>query len=158
PTEIFGQAVEEGISPQQISVGSVIEAFGTASNTSTGQVLLDAIAGRVRLDQTSALGVVTAQGSSTLTLDLTSMGGRAISSFDFSGSGAAPTQYGVEFNPAPDLSNSTVGAPVIVSGFTNEFASASPNFSASALLDPTTIDAQMVVDWSGGAASPFSSI
>jgi hypothetical protein len=153
----FGQGVEAAISTQQISVGSVIEAFGTASNTSTGQVLLDATAGRVRLDQTSALGVVTVQGSSTLTLDLTSMGGRAISAFDFTGSGAAPTQYGVEFNPAPDLSNSTVGAPVIVSGFTNSFASASPNFAASALLDPTTINAQLVVDWSGGTAAPFSS-
>jgi hypothetical protein len=153
----FGQGVEAAISTQQISVGSVIEAFGTASNTSTGQVLLDASAGRVRLDQTSASGIVTVQGSSTLTLDLTSMGGRAISAFDFTGSGAAPTQYGVEFNPAPDLSNSTVGAPVIVSGFANAFASASPNFSASALLDPTTIDAQLVVDWSGGSAAPFSS-
>jgi hypothetical protein len=153
----FGQGVEAAISTQQISVGSVIEAFGTASNTSTGQVLLDASAGRVRLDQTSASGIVSVQGSSTLTLDLTSMGGRAISAFDFTGSGAAPTQYGVEFNPAPDLSNSTVGAPVIVSGFANAFASASPNFAASALLDPTTINAQLVVDWSGGTAAPFSS-
>jgi hypothetical protein len=153
----FGQGVEAAISTQQISVGSVIEAFGTASNTSTGQVLLDATAGRVRLDQTSASGIVTVQGSSSVTLDLTSMGGRAISAFDFTDSGAAPTQYGVEFNPAPDLSNSTVGAPVIVSGFTNAFASAAPNFSASTLLDPTTIDAQLVVDWSGGTAAPFSS-
>jgi hypothetical protein len=153
----FGQGVEAAISTQQISVGSVIEAFGTASNTSTGQVLLDATAGRVRLDQTSASGIVTVLGSSTLTLDLTSMGGRAISAFDFTGSGAAANQYGVEFNPAPDLSNSTVGAPVIVTGFTNSFASASPNFSASTLLDPTTINAQLVIDWSGGTAAPFSS-
>jgi hypothetical protein len=91
----FGQAVEEGISPQQISVGSVIEAFGTASNTSSGQVLLDASAGRVRLDLTSASGLVTAQGSNSLTLSLTAIGGRAISAFDFTGSGASPTQYGV---------------------------------------------------------------
>jgi hypothetical protein len=153
----FGQGVEAAISAQQISVGSVIEAFGTASNTSTGQVLLDASAGRVRLDLTSAAGVVTVQGSNTLTLDLTAMGGRAISAFDFTGSGAAPTQYGVAFNPAPDLTNSTVGAPVIVTGFTNAFASASPNFTASSLLDPTTIDAELVVDWSGGSAAPFSS-
>ena len=69
----FGQGVEDAISPQQISVGSVIEAFGTASNTSTGQVLLDASAGRVRLDLTSASGIVTAQGSSSLTLDLTQL-------------------------------------------------------------------------------------
>jgi hypothetical protein len=153
----FSQGVEAAISPQQISVGSVIEAFGTAGNTSTGQVLLDASAGRVRLDLTSAAGVVTVQGSNSLTLDLTAMGGRAISAFDFTGSGAAPTQYGVAFNPAPDLTNSSVGAPVIVTGFTNAFASASPNFTASSLLDPTTIDAELVVDWNGGTAAPFSS-
>jgi|HubBroStandDraft_6_1064221.scaffolds.fasta_scaffold67150_2 hypothetical protein len=155
----FGQGVEDAISTQQISVGSVIDAFGTASNTSTGQVLLDASAGRVRLDLTSALGLVTVQGSNTLTLDLTALGGRAISAFDFTGSGADPTQYGVAFGSGstPDLSNSTVGAPVIVSGFANAFASASPNFTASTLLDPTTINAELVIDWSGGTAAPFSS-
>jgi len=155
----FGQGVEDAISTQQISVGSVIDAFGTASNTSTGQVLLDASAGRVRLDLTSALGLVTVQGSNTLTLDLTALGGRAISAFDFTGSGADPTQYGVAFGSGstPDLSNSTVGVPVIVSGFANAFASASPNFTASTLLDPTTINAELVIDWSGGTAAPFSS-
>jgi hypothetical protein len=155
----FGQGAEAAISTQQISVGSVIEAFGTASNTSTGQVLLDASAGRVRLDLTSASGLVTVQGSNSLTLDLIALGGRAISAFDFTGSGADPAQYGVGFDSSstPDLSNSTVGAPVIVSGFANAFASAAPNFTASALLDPTTINAQLVIDWSGGTAAPFSS-
>jgi hypothetical protein len=155
----FGQGVEDAISAQQISVGSVIEAFGTASNTSTGQVLLDASAGRVRLDLTSALGLVTVQGSNSLTLDLTALGGRAISAFDFTGSGADPTQYGVEFSTSstPDLSNSTVGAPVIVTGFANAYASASPNFAASTLLDSTTINAELVIDFSGGTAAPFSS-
>ncbi len=100
----FGQGVEDAISVQQISVGSVIEAFGTASNTSTGQVLLDASAGRVRLDLTTASGLVTVQGSDSLTLNLTMLGGRAISAFDFVGSGADPTQYGVAFGSTPDLS------------------------------------------------------
>lgn len=153
----FGQGVEDAISAQQISVGSVIEAFGTASNTSTGQVLLDASAGRVRLDLTAASGLVTAQGSDSLTLNLTQFGGRAISAFDFVGSGADPTQYGVAFSSTPDLSNSIVGAPVVVTGFPNAFASAAPNFTASTLLDPTTIEAELVVDWSGGTATPFSS-
>jgi hypothetical protein len=153
----FGQGVEDAINIQQISVGAVIEAFGTASNTSTGQVLLDASAGRVRLDLTSASGLVTVQGSDSLTLDLTALGGRAISAFDFVGSGADPTQYGVAFNPTPDLTNSTVGAPVIVTGFTNAFATPTSNFTASTLLDPTTINAELVLDWSGGAAAPFSS-
>jgi hypothetical protein len=154
----FGQGVEAAISPQQISVGSVIDAFGAVSNTSTGQVLLDASAGRVRLGLTSALGLVTVQGSNSLTLDLTALGGRVISAFDFVGSGADPTQYGVSFGTsAPDLSNSTVGAPVIATGFTNAFASAVTNFLASTLLDPTTINAELVIDWSGGTAAPFIS-
>ncbi len=155
----FGQSVQGAISAQQISVGTVIDAFGIVSNTSTGQVLLDASAGRVRLDLTAASGLVTVQGGNTLTLDLTALGGRAISAFDFTGSGANPTQYGVEFSSTspPDLSNSSVGAPVVATGFANAFATAAPNFTASTLLDPTTIEAQLVIDWNGGAAAPFSS-
>jgi hypothetical protein len=137
-------------------VGSVIEAFGTAGTTSAGQTLLDVSAGRVRLDIVSASGTVTAQGSDSLTLNLSTIGGRAISSFDFVGSGADPTQYGVT-TTGLDLTNSTVGAAVIVSGFANEFATASPNFTASALLDPTTISAELVIDWSSGTAAPFTS-
>ncbi len=34
---------------------------------------------------------------------------------------------------------------------------AAPNFTASTLLDPTTIEAELVIDWSGGTAAPFSS-
>lgn len=155
----FGQGIEEAFNAQQVSVGSVIEAFGTSSNTSTGQVLLDASAGRVRIDLTTASGLVTVQGSDSLTLDLSALGGRSISAFDFTGSGADPTQYGVAFGgtSTPDLTNSTVGAPVVLTGFPNAFATAAPNFTASTLLDPTTIDAELVVDWNGGTAAPFSS-
>ena len=39
---------------QQISVGSLIYAFGTASALNSGNVTLDASAGRVRLGQTHA--------------------------------------------------------------------------------------------------------
>ncbi|MEO7207855.1 MAG: hypothetical protein ABI356_14525 [Steroidobacteraceae bacterium] len=152
----FGQGAPDASSVQQVSVGSVIEAFGTASNTSTGQVLLDASAGRVRLDLTSASGLVTAQGSDSVNLNLTTYGGRAISAFDFVGSGADPAQYGVSIGTL-DLSNSTVGSPVLATGFPNAFASAAPNFTASTLLDPTTIQAELVLDWSGGTAAPFSS-
>jgi hypothetical protein len=152
----FGEDVAESISPQQISVGSVIEAFGTAGNSSTGQAILDASAGRVRLDVTTASGAVTAQGAESLTLNLASLGGRAISSFDFIGTGAAPDQYAVSTGSL-DLTNATVGVPVVLSGFTGEFAMAAPTFAASALLDPTTIQAQLVMDWAGGTAAPFIS-
>jgi hypothetical protein len=160
---VFGQGIAAAIGPQEISVGSSIEAFGTASQTSTANqtgtsgVLFDASAGRVRLDLTSAKGLVTAQGSAALTLNLTSLGGRSISAFDFTGSGAAPTQYGVA-TQGLDLTNAIVGAPVVVTGFPSAFGSASPNYTASTLLDPTTIQAELVVDWSGGTAAPFTTL
>jgi hypothetical protein len=152
----FGQSVAELISPQQISVGSTIDAFGTAGNTSDGGVLLDASAGRVRLDLTTASGLVTAQGAGNLVLNLTNLGGRAIHALDFAGTGAAANQYAVA-TPSLDLTNSTVSAPVVVTGFPNSFGTASPNFTASTLLDPTTIQAELVIDWSAGAAAPFKS-
>jgi hypothetical protein len=151
----FGQGTVETISPQQISVGSSIDAFGTASTTSAGGTLLDASAGRVRLDLTTAAGLVTAQGAGALTLNLTNLGGRAIGVFDFAGSGAAASQYTVATG-ALDLTNSIAAAPVVVTGFPNAFGTASPNFTASTLLDPTTIQAELAVDWSGGTAAPFT--
>jgi hypothetical protein len=151
----FGQGVAEVISPQQISVGSSVDVLGTASNTSAGGVLIDASAGRVRLDLTTASGLVTAQGSSALTLNLTNLGGRAIQSFDFVGSGAAANQYAVA-TASLDLTNAVVTAPVVVTGFPNAFGTARPNFTASTLLDPTTIEAELVIDWSGGTAAPFT--
>ncbi len=162
----FGQGVAAAISPQEISVGSSIEAFGTATQTGTPSqtgaangtsgVVLDASAGRMRLDLASAEGLVTAQSSAALTLNLTSLGGRSIPAFDFNGSGAAPNRYGVA-TQGLDLTNAIVGAPVVVTGFPNAFGAASPNFIASTLLDPTTIQAELVVDWNGGTAAPFTS-
>ena len=152
----FGEGTVESISPQQISVGSVIEAFGIVSNSSTGQTVLDASAGHVRLDLTAASGLVTAQGTGSLTLNLTTLGGRVISALDFIGSGAAPDQYAVGTGSL-DLTNATVGAPVVVSGFPGQFGVAAPTFAATALLDPTTIQAELVIDWAGGTAAPFTS-
>jgi hypothetical protein len=152
----FGQGVPETISAQQISVGSSIDAFGTVSQTSAAGVFLDASASRVRIDLTAAQGLVTAQEDAALTLNLTSLGGRLISALDFTGSGATASQYGVATGSL-DLTNSTVAAPVVLTGFPNAFATASPNFTASTLLDPTTIQAELVIDWSGGTAAPFTS-
>jgi hypothetical protein len=153
----FGQGVAEAISPQQISVGSSIDVLGTVSNTSTGGVLIDASAGHVRLDLTTASGLVTAQGAGNLVLNLTNLGGRATTAFDFdfAGSGATANQYAVA-TPSLDLTNAVVGAPVVVTGFANTFATPPPNFTASTLLDPTTIQAELVIDWGGGTAAPFT--
>jgi hypothetical protein len=153
---VFGQGGTAIDNPQQISVGSAIDAFGVITAQSLNNATLDASAGHVRLDTTSASGLVTAQGSGVLGLNLTLLGGRSIAAFDFIGTGAAPSQYIVN-TAALDLTNATGGAPVIVSGLTNSFGVTPPNFTASTLLDPTTIQAELIVDWGAGTAAPFKS-
>ena len=151
---ILGQGVVNANSPQQISVGSTIDAFGTATTTGSGATL-DASAGRVRLDPTTAAGLVTVQGSGGLSLDLGLLGGRAVNIYDFVGTGSDPNQYTVATG-ALQLVNSVAGAPVVVSGFPNSFGVAPPDFTATSLLDPTTISAELVVDWGAGTAAPFT--
>jgi hypothetical protein len=154
----FGQTAG-AYTPAQVSVGSSIDAFGILTGQSSGNATLDASAGRVRLDAATASGLVTAQGSDTLTLNLSELGGRAVTPFVFTGSGASPGQYAVA-TASLDLSNSTVGAPVLVTGLTSSFtgttAAATPNFTATTLLDPTTINATLVLDWVAGTTTPFA--
>jgi hypothetical protein len=152
---VFGQGTIDLHSPLEISIGSAIDAFGTATASNAGAVTLDASAGRVRMDSTSAAGLVAVQGTASLTLGLVSLGGRAISAFDFVGSGADPAQYSVA-TQALDLTNAIAGAPVVISGLPSSFGVTSPNFTATTLLDPTTIQALMVVDWGSGTAAPFT--
>jgi hypothetical protein len=151
---ILGQGAVNANSPQQISVGSTIDAFGTATTSSSG-VTLDASAGRVRLDPTTAAGLVTVQGTGGLTLGLGLLGGRSVNVYDFVGTGSDPNQYTVNTG-ALQLVNSVAGAPVVVSGFPNSFGVAPPDFTATTLLDPTTISAELVVDWGAGTAAPFT--
>jgi hypothetical protein len=148
---------------QQVSVGSVIDAFGVLADLASTSAVLDASAGRVRLDPVIASGLVvanyTATGDSTtgLGLNLALLGGRATKPFDFTGSGVGINPFVVD-TANLDLSNSTDGVPVIATGMTGSFGAAvvPVNFSATSLLDPTTIDAVLVVDWGTGTASPFT--
>jgi hypothetical protein len=158
---LVGQGGAESYGIGQISVGSLIYAYGTASTPSSGTVTLDASAGRVRLGPTAASGLVTVVGSGQLTLSLNSLGGRSVAPFDFAGTGsttggqAVASGY-VVTTGSLGLTNSTVGVPVEVTGFTTSFGSAPPDFTASTLLDPTTISAELVLDWGAGTATPFT--
>jgi hypothetical protein len=157
---VAGQGVAQANSIAQISVGSSIRAFGTATAPTSGNVTLDASAGLVRLGLTSASGLVTAQGSGTLDLNLSSLGGRSLAAFDFVGTGSSTNVSASAYlvsTGALNLANSTAGVPVEVTGFTTSFGAAPPDFTASTLLDPTTIQAQLVLDWGTGTAAPFAS-
>jgi hypothetical protein len=158
---VIGQGSAGNNTIAQISVGSLIYAFGTATTPSSGNVTLDASAGHVQLDKTSASGLVTAAGSGSLELNLTSLGGRSIKAFDFAGTGisssapASASSYVVSTG-ALDLTNSTVGVPVVVTGLVASFGAAPPDFTASALLDPSTISAELVMDYGLGTSAPFT--
>jgi hypothetical protein len=57
-----------------------------------------------------------------------------------------------------DLTNATVGSPVQATGFVTAFGGAgAADFTASTLLDYTTINAELVVDWGVGTPAPFAS-
>jgi hypothetical protein len=154
---VFGQDGSEIDSLQQVSVGAAIDAFGVLTADGSDNATLDVSAGHVRLDNTTASGVVVSQGSDALTLNLSYLGGRVVTdaALEFSDSLVLPTSYLVNTGSG-DLTNSTAGAPVIVTGQTPSFATAPLSFTAVTLLDPTTIQAELVVDWGTGTATPFT--
>jgi hypothetical protein len=165
----FGEATLDSIGIAQISIGSLVYAFGTANAVTSTSAALDASAGRVRVGQTTASGLVTAQGSSgtTLTLNLSALGqlgGRSAAAFDFTGTGSTPSNdatasaYVVNTGSA-DLANASAGEPVQVTGYPAAFGSATSAedfLQQSSFLDYTTINAVLVLDWTGTSA-PFAS-
>jgi len=157
----------------QISVGSVVNAFGTATVAGSGDVDLDASAGRVRLDTSSAWGTVAVVPDTTagsVTIALADLDGRSVSAFNFAGTGGSA---GVESTAANyvvsaaglNLANLTaVDQPLEATGTVTPYGSAgttisgsaTPDFVATSLLDPTTILAELVVNWGAGTPTPFN--
>jgi hypothetical protein len=103
-----------------------------------------------------------------LTLNLSTLGARSTAAFDFLGTGtsasndASALAYQVTTG-TQDLTNATVGSPVQVIGQPTAFGGAPPDFTASStsstssLLDYTTINAQLVMNWGAGTPAPFIS-
>jgi hypothetical protein len=149
-----------------ISVGQHIEAFGMVSSTSgsgsnsgsgmsgsdDSSKTLDATAGSVRLDMTAAWGVVTALGSGSVTVNLQSLDGLPMSSFNFAGTGAAtasdasPTAYVIDTG-ALSQTGLAVKAPARLVGFVTPFGKSPPNFTAATLVNFSGVPEALVVDW-----------
>jgi len=113
----------------EISVGSHIEAFGTATRDNSGEVILDATAGRVRLDLTQVQGSLRGSGTGNITLNLNSIDRQPVSLFSFTGTGTDPTKY-VVATGALNVSPFSVGELVSSIGFVNPFGKAPPDFKA----------------------------
>ena len=162
----------------EISVGSLIDAFGTASKDGSGKVTFDAGAGRVRLDLTQVQGSLNAVGSNQITIKLNSIGRLPSSLFNFSGTAAAggalsdPTHY-VLGTGNLSLSPFTVGGSLLGMGFVAPFGGAPPDFNAITLANGSQGDvddndddndnsgkgAQMDIDWGkSGTTAPFKTL
>ena len=166
----------------EISVGSLIDAFGTASTDNSGKVTLDATAGRVRLDLTHVQGALAASATGNITLHLASIDRQPISLFSFTGTGSAA---GVDTDPAKyvvttgalSLTPFAVGDSVLAIGFVDPFNSTPPDFTAVTLADGVMGDnddndndnnddnqnrgkgAQMDIDWGdSGTTTPFKAL
>ena len=119
----------------EISVGSLIDAFGTAGKGSSGNVTLDATSGRVRLDFTQVQGILGGSTSGNITLNLQTIDRQPVSLFSFAGTGSAggantdPTKYLVTTG-ALDLSQFSVGQALLGIGFVSPFGAAPPDFNA----------------------------
>jgi hypothetical protein len=123
-------------------------------------VALDVTAGRVRLENSVASGLITSATVGSVNIDLTSpgatLGGRAATPFTFVNSN--PAQYEV-ITGALDISSLAAGVPVDATGLIASFGVAPPDFTATALSDPTTINAELVLDWgSAGSSTPFAAL
>jgi hypothetical protein len=124
----------------EISVGSLIDAFGTSATDGSGKVTLNAAAGRVRLDFTQVQGTLGAANAGNITLNLTTIDGQSVSLFNFAGTGAAA---GADTNPANyvvstgalDLSQFSTGDMVLGVGFVKPFGTAQPDFTALTVVD-----------------------
>jgi hypothetical protein len=157
----------------QISVGSVINAFGTATVAGSGDVDLDAAAGRVRLDTSTAWGtvaVVPDTSAGEVTIALADLDGRSVNAFNFTGTGGSSGVNSTTANYVVSaagltLSNLTaVDQPLEATGTVTPYGSAgttisgsaTPDFVATSLLDPTTLLAELVVNWGAGTPTPFN--
>jgi len=162
-----GTAASPTAAADAISVGQSIAAFGTASPvgsaSKSGDWTLDATAGRVRMNPTSIFGFVKQASAGALTLQLESISGRRVSSFDFAGTGASPDQDADPMNyeaatSTLNLSGASVGEPVKLIGFPTPFGLAPPDFEGRTLIDFPRLPAVLSLTWGrSGTTAPFSS-
>jgi hypothetical protein len=163
----------------EISVGSLIDAFGSASRDASGHVTLDATVGRVRLDLTRVQGRVVASGSGELTVSLSAIDRQPATLFNFTGTGAT---VGADSNPASyvlathalDLTSFTLGSSMLGIGLVSPFGAAPPDFSALTLAQQSAGNdgddndqgdgsrgkgAQLDIDWGkSGTSAPFKAL
>jgi len=154
-----------------ISVGQHVDAFGMVSTASSGgsgsgdgSKTLDATAGAVRLEITSAWGVVTNLATGSVTVNLKSLDGLPVSAFNFAGTGtstamdAMATAYVINTGMLSQA-GLAMNAPARVMGFVTPFGKAPPDFTAQTLVNFSAVPEALLVDWAQkGSAMAFTGL
>ncbi len=171
---VDGAATATGLSYQSIAVGQHIEAVagtyscaGTCGTSGTGVWSFDATnadTGKVRLQSTRLYGSLVSATSGSLSLALQAINDWPVSVYNFAGNGTSTAtdsraaSYRVE-TTGTDLSTTAAGTPLWISGQTNSFGAAPPDFIATTVSEEGTVPATLNAVWSSaGAVSAFSGL
>lgn len=147
-----------------ISVGQHMLFLGTLTSTNPSSLTLDATGsngseGFALLKHTRVGAAVNSTASGSLNVNVLSFDGRAVSLFNFSGTGSNPASYTADTGALP-LAGINPGDPVIVNGFVAPYGSAPPDFFADSVADFANANAQLAVGWVavGGTTAPFTAM
>lgn len=146
----------------EISVGQRLIAFGTISGDAVNGFTMDATQGKARMLLTTVNGAIV-QTDSPLAVDVKNIGGRAVSIFDFAGTGVdaandAQADFYEVFTDTLDLSGLVVNEPIKVRGFVHEFGMAPEDFDAQSLVLVANASARMLVNWDPASSTAISDI
>jgi hypothetical protein len=159
---IDGQAGVSGLNKNSIGVGQHIVALGPyTTSATTSAILLDASAGKVRLQPTQIWGQLISGAPGSLSLALQTIDNWPASIYTFAGNGVTAGQdssaanYRVNTGTA-DASGFAAGSSLWISGLTSPFGTAPPDFKSQAIAQESAVPASLRVTWvNGGTAAPF---
>lgn len=138
-TVVTQQALSnDGLNKDSVSVGQRVMAFGQLSGGETGALVLDATAGRVRMNMNLIKGEVISV--EPLVLDLNWMNARRPGLFDFSGTGVTAEDDAQKDNYEIDTSTLSLDGLEVpdlvkVRGMVNGFGAAPMDFNAVSVID-----------------------
>ncbi len=150
-----------GLSTQSVSVGQQITALGIGTVSSSNALTLNASPGQIRMQPTQLWGTLSSGAAGSATLNLLEVGNYSPSTFNFAGTGVTSS---ADANPASytlntgsfDASTLSSGTLISASGIATPFGSAPPDFQASAVTNMANGPSTLVVEWSSGTTSPFT--
>jgi hypothetical protein len=159
PDTLITRQLDPGnaVDASDLSVGQRIRAFGELDD-SGAMPRLDVGAGLVRMLLSRVAGTLNQSDTGLLVLELQTINRRAVSLYDFAGTGADSTAYRIEIGdlmPEP----LALGAPIAARGFPVAFGAAvGEDFEARTVLDLQAAPAVLAVDWEPATGSAFTGL